>query len=83
MLDQGTHSCIYKGPAMCLEVGQADKTKTNKAQCLSLKGQQGRCNANDITELFCFVISMMEKTEDKATEEERRQVRTMSGKLPC
>lgn len=38
MLGQVIHSCIYRAPAMCLEMGQVDKAKTNKAQCSILKG---------------------------------------------
>lgn len=50
---------------MCSEMGQADKTKKNKAQCLPLKGYQRKCNAKDITELSCFVFLIMGKQETK------------------
>ena len=70
MLHQGIHPCIYRGSAICLEMGQTDKTKTNKAHCLFLKCYQRRCNAN-ITELFCSLLVGKQATKQQSRKEGR------------
>lgn len=65
---------------MHLEIGQAGKTKTNTAQCCPRKARRG--DTKQMISQSCFGLFFnCGKTRDKATEQERREVRTLSGKF--
>ena len=80
MLAQGIHFWICRGSAMHLEMGQAGKTKANTAPCCPWKASRGGTKQMILRSCFGLFFTCG-KTRDKATEQERREVRTTSGKI--